>query len=80
MDFLLMLGTIIPKEKLVQQLKDAIEKYETDDSEENFTGICCVASLLLVKHQTKGDIKEASKLDKEMNEMDKAKSFMPGHN
>lgn len=80
MEYALVLGTMIPKEELIKKLKIAVEAYEANKSEDNWNSICFSASLVMIKHQTKGDIKEASKLDKEMNDFERSKMFIPGHN
>jgi hypothetical protein len=80
-EMMILMATAIPTDKIVDDLKEAIEEFEINPSELNESKLVFFAHLLTMSFMTKGDITKAMKVTSDMDKIEKiAKNFLDNEN
>lgn len=72
-ELMLLLASAMPKEKIIEQLEESINKWKDDSSEENWKTLEMTASLVTAKRLTGDkDLQKTSEAIDELNKVEKA--------
>lgn len=78
---MILMATAVPSDKIVDNLKEAIEEWEINPSEENESKLVFFSHLLTMSFMTKGDMTKAMKVTRDMDKIEKiAKNFVDNEN
>lgn len=69
-EMMILMATAVPSDKIVDELKEAIEEWEINPSEENEQKLVFFAHLLTMSFMTKGDMKKAMKVTSDMDKIE----------
>lgn len=70
-ELMIMMATMMPEEKLLNDLKDAIEDYLILPTNEKRDEIAMFSTMVVIKHDTNGDAKNAVDMIKKMEKLEK---------
>ena len=73
---MLAFGEILPKEEIHKQLKESVDKYAIDPTEENEKGVELWSMMLLSKRATSHHKDGAFGVMKDLEKMERAKNLM----
>lgn len=81
-DLMLMVSAMVPKEKLMEDLKEHLDLAISDPSDkEAYEKTIMHAQMLLIHHASKGDLKTVMELGREADEFQRHKELRnPGKN
>jgi hypothetical protein len=80
-EMMILMATAVPTDKIVDDLKEAIEEWEINPSELNEQKLVFYSHLLTMSFMTKGDITKAMKVTSDMDKIEKiAKNFLNNEN
>lgn len=72
-ELMILMASAMPKELLIEKLKESINEWENDPSEENWKSIENTSVLITIKkHTGHGDIQKANEIIEEMDKAEKA--------
>lgn len=78
---MILMATAVPADKIVDNLKEAIEEWEINPSDHNESKLTFFAHLLTMSFMTKGDIGKAMKITSDMDKLESvAKNFINNDN
>ena len=81
MELLILGATAMPEEKLLEDLQEAITEYKSIPSEGNQHKMLTICMMLIVKHETGGNIKKAVEMTQRMERQhERNKLFETGEN
>lgn len=71
-DLMLIIAAMMPIEEMIESLKQSINDYESDNSDDNLKKIQMNCSLILAKKVTGGDMEGAIKACEKIDRMEQA--------
>lgn len=78
---MILMATAVPSDKIVDNLKEAIEEWEINPSDQNESKLTFFAHLLTMSFMTKGDLGKAMKITSDMDKLESvAKNFINNDN
>lgn len=78
---MILMATAVPSDKIIDDLKEAIEEWEINPSELNEQKLVFFAHLLTMSFMTKGDITKAMKVTRDMDKIERiAKNIVDNEN
>jgi hypothetical protein len=72
-DIVVLLATRMPKEKLVEQLSEALNEYNLVPSETNYDKLLLVCNMMLIKGLTNDDVSKGKQM---ISDVENIKTFM----
>lgn len=69
-EMMILMATAVPTDKIVDNLKEAIEDWEINPSDHNESKLTFFAHLLTMSFMTKGDIGKAMKITSDMDKIE----------
>lgn len=80
-DLAILMATALPKEKLVENLNEAISEWQINKTDENFKHVAFYSQLVLINVVTDGDMKNAQRVMKDMENIEQvSKVFVNNDN
>lgn len=71
-ELMVMMATMMPEEKLLNDLRDAINDYLILPTNEKIDEISTFCTMVIIRHATKGDADTAMNMIRDMDKMEKS--------